>query len=562
MAAPPPALAPSPAPSLVDPVLALILQLLRDGTPPKKVLEALDLPPAAHPLTTPQAVLAHYRSNHGLTRRKLPGVNSLDDALALLRAARRVLVLVGAGISVSSGVPDFRSAGAGLYDALRRSSHPALAAVSDPQELFDYETFTQEPEIFFSLARLLYPDDDDDASGGGGSGGSDVGGASSSSSSSTSSSSWAASTAGGDAPASTSPASSSSSSAAAAPAASPTATTFTPSLTHRFLAALAAGGRLQRLYTQNVDGLEAAAGVPPAQLVQCHGSLATVTCLRCRRRRPASDPLFLAAVRGGTVARCDGAGCAGKPDALLKPDCVFFREPLPASFEGAIAGDMRAADLLLVIGSSLQVKPVSAIPGALPRGTPAVLINATPLFPHAFDVDLLGPADVVCEHLWRALDLPGLPAALEAAGLGQAATATGAAAADGGSSAAAAADAPATVTAAAAATTEMPAGAGGAASSAAAASVSSSSAAGVAAAVPPSVTAGGDITITHEPPSRYRFASPRHAAVADATRQCMLARLDRVLGQSAAAAAAAAAGGGAAGPSNSRSGRQIKRPRR
>ena len=325
---------------------------------------------------------------------------ALEGALRTLRAATRIVVLVGAGASVACGLPDFRSPG-GLYDAIARSDHPALASISDPQEVFDLDVFRSEPEVFYAVARLLYRfDDDDDGCGGGG------GGAA-------------------------------------------------PSLAHRLLGALSRAGKLQRVYSQNVDGLEAAGGVAPGELVACHGSLARVTCLRCGRSAPAAaTPGFVAAVRAGAVARCAQPRCAGgrgrragggllKPPAdddgpppggdggcggLLKPDAVFFREPLPGAFAAALPGDLAAADLLLVLGSSLRVQPVAGIPAALRRSRPAVpalLVNAEPLGGGrgggggggGFDAELLGSCDVVCEHLWRSLALPGLDAALAACGL-------------------------------------------------------------------------------------------------------------------------------------------------
>jgi len=76
------------------------------------------------------------------------------DAIAdLIRssAAKNIVVLTGAGISVSSGIPDFRSPGTGLYDNLQRFNLP------DPQAIFTLSYFRRHPQPFITLARELYP---------------------------------------------------------------------------------------------------------------------------------------------------------------------------------------------------------------------------------------------------------------------------------------------------------------------------------------------------------------------------------------------------------------------
>lgn len=83
----------------------------------------------------------------------------------------------------------------------------------------------------------------------------------------------------------------------------------------------------------------------------------------------------------------------------MKPDIVFFGEGLPDSFHEAMAEDKSKCDLLLVIGSSLKVRPVALIPSSLPAEVPQILINREPL-PHChFDVELLGDCDVIINHL-------------------------------------------------------------------------------------------------------------------------------------------------------------------
>lgn len=85
-------------------------------------------------------------------RAKLPNYNSVDDAVELLKKSRNIIVLTGAGISTSLGIPDFRSAGTGLYSKL------AHLGLNDPQEVFNIEVFKEDPTIFFSVARDILPE--------------------------------------------------------------------------------------------------------------------------------------------------------------------------------------------------------------------------------------------------------------------------------------------------------------------------------------------------------------------------------------------------------------------
>lgn len=102
---------------------------------------------------------------------------------------------------------------------------------------------------------------------------------------------------------------------------------YLPTPTHYFLSLLHQKGLLQRVWTQNIDTLETAAGVPDDLVLEAHGSFRTAHCLGCRK--PASTEHVLASgVREGKVVRCARENC----DGLVKPDIVFFGEGLPDDF--------------------------------------------------------------------------------------------------------------------------------------------------------------------------------------------------------------------------------------
>jgi NAD-dependent deacetylase len=231
------------------------------------------------------------------------GAASATRELArLIAAADRVVALTGAGISVPSGIPDFRSPGTGLWERV------------DPMEVAHIDAFQRDPKRFWGFYAQRF-----------------------------------------DSLAHTQ-----------------------PNGAHRALAAMEAADLLQAVITQNVDQLHRKAGT--RELVEVHGSIAGCVCLRCgtsvtrahARSRIAADP--------DGVPRCEGC------DAPLKPQVVLFGEPLP---EGALLRAQQLcerADVLLCIGSSLEVYPVAGLPElTLARGGDVAIITQghTPLDPAA-----------------------------------------------------------------------------------------------------------------------------------------------------------------------------------
>ncbi|CDZ98838.1 Sirtuin 5 and related class III sirtuins (SIR2 family) [Phaffia rhodozyma] len=305
-------------------------------------------------------------------RERLREYSTWTDAIELIRRSKRILVLTGAGISVSCGIPDFRST-TGLYAKLKDEGEYDL---DDPQQMFELSYFKETPAVFYSFAHQIYPSN------------------------------------------------------------------FTPSPCHRWIKLLEDKGKLLRNYTQNIDTLESQVGIK--NVLQCHGSFATASCLRCRRQMPGSA--IESDIMRRTIPRCTPCiqseerevkqrvkerkkrrgkqrrgGWAGEdsdeegeeedlkwrsnlPPAVIKPDITFFGEPLDDRFDRCLFADRESVDLLLVIGSSLQVAPVSEVLAHLPHSVPQILINKTPLKYFDPDINLLGDADGIVRLLSEKLE--------------------------------------------------------------------------------------------------------------------------------------------------------------
>ncbi|OCT51853.1 NAD-dependent histone deacetylase SIR2 [Cladophialophora carrionii] len=313
-------------------------------------------------------------------RPRLNQYYTLDHAVSLFKSSRNIIVLTGAGISTSLGVPDFRSAN-GVYNLLVDSVY------DDPQELFHIENFKADPEEFFKQAAKVFPKMQ------------------------------------GLVP----------SNGTAAP---PLVPKF--SRTHAFIAMLQAKGKLLTNYTQNIDGLEVAAGVSQSKLIQCHGTLGTATCMSCGKRVTARK--YMPVVQAGGVPYCkcsleDGGprpstktkhrgrtgrkkrkrdeyedsdseesnGRAGFPKGLLKPDMTFFGEEIADSYAPRLKLDKSKVDLLVIIGTSLKVEPVNEMLLNIPPTVPQIWISKDRCQREGVkvDIELLGECDLILEEIAR-----------------------------------------------------------------------------------------------------------------------------------------------------------------
>jgi NAD-dependent protein deacetylase/lipoamidase len=211
----------------------------------------------------------------------------------LIEQSERVVALTGAGVSVPSGIPDFRTPGEGLW------------AKVDPMAVASIDAFHRDTKRFWEFYRPRFHDLADKE----------------------------------------------------------------PNPAHTALAELERRGQLDAVITQNIDRLHRKAG--SEDVIEVHGSIATASCTSCATRYPLSEVESLFDADG--IATC--AACCGK----VKPDVVLFGELLPAEAMARAEQLCSSADLLLCIGSSLEVHPVAGLPGlTLAHGGRIAIVTKSP----------------------------------------------------------------------------------------------------------------------------------------------------------------------------------------
>lgn len=172
-----------------------------------------------------------------------------------------------------------------------------------------------------------------------------------------------------------------------------------PTFTHRFLAGLEQSGKLEGIITQNIDILHQMAG--SRNVLELHGSYRSATCQSCGAQFDELDyDWWLSAMRSSEqppIAHCSACG------GLLKPDIVFFGESVNGF--GAAEAMVAECDLLLVLGSSLNVTPASLLPySAQPTSSTVIVNRGNVMLPPAknryfVDQDLDGYFTKVAEYL-------------------------------------------------------------------------------------------------------------------------------------------------------------------
>lgn len=167
-----------------------------------------------------------------------------------------------------------------------------------------------------------------------------------------------------------------------------------PNPAHLALAELEAMGKVCAVITQNVDGLHQRAG--SRRVVELHGSLKYAVCTRCRAKYPLAE--ILREFRG-LAPKCKACG------GVLKPDVVFFGEPLPqdAFNEAVLLAQM--SDVFMAVGTSLAVAPANRLPLMAKRsGAKFVIINSEPTeLDFLADMVIRGRAEEVLAKLAEAI---------------------------------------------------------------------------------------------------------------------------------------------------------------
>jgi NAD-dependent deacetylase len=243
-----------------------------------------------------------------------PSATSTDAArLAdLLEQAERAVVLTGAGISVPSGIPDFRTPGKGLWEKV------------DPMKVAHIDAFRSSPDEFWTFYGQRFA----------------------------------------------------------------MLSEIRPNPAHEAVAELERRGIVRGVITQNIDRLHRGAG--SENVIEVHGSIEWCVCEMCGGKVGYDDVSTMLA-NGTHTPEC--ATCI----TPLKPNVVLFGEMLPEDAMADATALATEADLMLCIGSSLEVYPVAGLPGlTLDKGGRIALVTQgrTP-YDREAEVKLSG--DVVAE---------------------------------------------------------------------------------------------------------------------------------------------------------------------
>ena len=171
-----------------------------------------------------------------------------------------------------------------------------------------------------------------------------------------------------------------------------------PNAGHVALARLFEAGYLKTMITQNVDGLHQKAGIPEDRVIELHGSNSHVTCLQCRRRFSWQEvlPFFEQHPPPSTdCPRCEECG------GWLKPATISFGQAMPEEETRRAFVEAGKADLLITVGTSLQVYPAAGIPDETQRhgGKVAIINNQPTALDHEVDLVVRGAAGQILSAL-------------------------------------------------------------------------------------------------------------------------------------------------------------------
>ena len=148
--------------------------------------------------------------------------------------------------------------------------------------------------------------------------------------------------------------------------------TATPNAGHRALARLVRNGKMTAIVTQNIDGLHQASGIPDDKVIELHGNTTYAACLDCRRRYELDWVREIFAI-DERLPLCTGCG------GIIKTATISFGQAMPEPEMERAREVTLAADLFIVLGSSLVVYPAAGFPiMAKQNGSRLVIINREP----------------------------------------------------------------------------------------------------------------------------------------------------------------------------------------
>mmetsp|Transcript_5327 Transcript_5327/g.10009 ORF Transcript_5327/g.10009 Transcript_5327/m.10009 type:complete len:329 (-) Transcript_5327:70-1056(-) len=243
-------------------------------------------------------------------------------------------VLTGAGVSVASGIPDFRSPG-GMYDTLQPdliTATPTQRAAMklEPMTVVTWEMFQETQFPYMEVRRPFI-----------------LG---------TNRRQWKA------------------------------------TIAHRFFELLHAktlpDSKLTRIYTQNIDGLDhQCTEIPKQKIVNVHGSISQAACEGCGEGMDFDDFCRAVETHIKDIYHPEGDGpkeskpilCSKCQRPLVKPKTVLFGRSLPPEFFELSEEDLPTLDLLIVAGTSLVVSPANSLVYRCPRSTQRVIVNQEPV---------------------------------------------------------------------------------------------------------------------------------------------------------------------------------------
>ena len=166
-----------------------------------------------------------------------------------------------------------------------------------------------------------------------------------------------------------------------------------PNAAHHALVRLEQAGKLKCVITQNIDNLHQQAG--STEVIEFHGNSKRLVCLKCGQRFSATPEIF-----NHLPPRCVSCG------KILKPDFVFFGEPIPIDAHERALAETELADLWLVIGTTGEVYPAASVPiTAKYNGKRIIEVNLRPSeFTHTItDIFLQGKAGEVMQQIVQLL---------------------------------------------------------------------------------------------------------------------------------------------------------------